>query len=278
MKPEEWEELLLGATERVKGIVSEVAAAGERRRYVGVGASGDRTLLADKVAEDELMKVLLGVPGTKVLSEEAGFRGDPDGNTLAVVDPLDGSSNFARGIPFYCTSVAVIEGNSLEDTTVGVVLNLVTGDVYHALRGKGTKRNGAMVHASRVADVSRAVLGIDISRENPERIARLNHLMSVASRHVHFGANALELSYVADGTIDAFVDTRGKIRITDLAAAYLVASEAGAEISDPQGNELGAIFDLEHRLSFVASANKPLHREILRMCGAADKGRTKPRA
>ena len=272
MKPEEWEELLLGATERVKGIVSEVAAAGERRRYVGVGASGDRTLLADKAAEDELMEVLLGVTGTKVLSEEAGLRGDPDADTLAVVDPLDGSSNFARGIPFYCTSVAIIEGNSLEDVKVGVVRNLVTGDVYHAVKGKGTKKNGATVHAGQVSNLSRALLGIDVSRENSERVAMLARLISAASRQVHFGANALELSYVSDGTIDAFVDVRGKIRITDLAAAYLVAEEAGAKISDPSGNELEAVFDLKHRLSFVASANAHLHREILKLCGAAGQG------
>ena len=272
MKPEEWEKLLLGATERVQGRISTVARSRERGRYVGIGASGDRTLLADKVAEDELMKAVLGVRGTKVLSEEAGFRGDEDGDTLAVVDPLDGSSNFARGVPFYCTSVAVVEGNSFEDIRVGVVRNLVTGDVYHAVRGKGAKKNGAPVRASRVSDVSRAVIGVDISRGSSELIAGLTPLIVVASRQVHFGANALELSCVSDGTIDAFVDIRGKIRITDLAAAYLVAAEAGAVISDAQGRKLRAAFDLKHRLSFVASANVHLHKEILRLIGGPAQG------
>jgi fructose-1,6-bisphosphatase/inositol monophosphatase family enzyme len=269
VKPEEWEKLLLGATERVRGRVSALARRGEGRNSVGMGASGDRTLLADRVAEDELMEALLSVTGTRILSEEAGFRGDPDGSTLAVVDPLDGSSNFARGIPFYCTSVAVVEGNSLGDIKVGVVRDLVTGDVYHAVRGKGTKKNGAPVRTSGLTDVSRAVVGIDISRGSCELIGRLAPLISSASRQVHFGANALELSCVSDGTIDAFADTRDKIRITDLAAAYLVAAEAGAEISDARGRELRAVFDLEHRLSFVASANVRLHKEILRLCRSA---------
>ena len=269
MKPEEWEELLLGATERVRGKISTLARRGEGRNSLGVGASGDRTLLADKEAEDELMKALLSVAGTRVLSEEAGFRGDPDGSTLAVVDPLDGSSNFARGIPFYCTSVAIAEGDSLEGIKVGVVRDLVSGDVYHAVKGKGAKKNGASVEASNVTDVSRAVLGVDVSRGGSELIERLAPLIGVASRQVHFGANALELSYVSDGTVDAFVDIRGKIRITDLAAAYLVAAEAGAEISDAQGRELRAAFDLTHRLSFVASANAQLHEEIMRLCGTA---------
>ncbi|HXW94207.1 MAG TPA: inositol monophosphatase family protein [Nitrososphaerales archaeon] len=269
MKPEEWEKLLLGVTERVRGKISPLSRRGERGKSVGVGASGDRTLLADKVAEDELMKCLLGVSGTRVLSEEAGYAGDPDGDTLAVVDPLDGSSNFARGIPFYCTSVAVVEGNALKDIKVGVVRDLVTGDVYHAVKGKGTKRNGVPVQASRVEDLSRAVVSIDISRGGADLIARVAPLITVASRQVHFGANALELSRVSDGTIDAFIDIRGKIRITDLAAAYLVAVEAGAEISDDHGNELRVVFDLEHRLRFVASANMRLHEEILRLCGPA---------
>jgi myo-inositol-1(or 4)-monophosphatase len=273
VKPEDWEKLLLGATERVRGKISTLAERDERGKSVGIGASGDRTLLADKVAEDELMKALLGVSGTRVLSEEAGFRGDPDGDTLAVVDPLDGSSNFARGIPFYCTSVAVVEGNSLEDIRVGVVRDLVTGDVYHAVRGKGTKKNGVQVRASRVTDVSRAVLGIDISRGSSELIARLSPLISAAGRQVHFGANALELSQVSDGTIDAFVDIRGSIRITDLAAAYLVAGESGAEVSDASGDELRGVFDLTHRLCFLASANAHLHKEILRLCGETGPGR-----
>ena len=273
MKPEEWEKLLLGATERVRGKISTLALREERGKSVGIGASGDRTILADKAAEDELLKALLSVKGTRVLSEEAGFRGDPDGNTLAVVDPLDGSSNFAKGIPYYCTSVAVVEGNSLQDIQVGVVRDLVTGDVYHAVKGRGAKKNGASVQASGETDVSRAVLAIDISRGSSELIGRLAPLISVASRQVHFGANALELSWVSDGTIDGFVDTRGKIRITDLAAAYLVAAEAGAEISDERGRELRAVFDLGHRLSFVASANLHLHKEILRLCGPAGPGR-----
>ena len=273
MTPEEWEELLLGATERVRAKVSALARKGEGRNSVGVGASGDKTLLADKAAEDELMEALLGVAGARVLSEEAGFRGDPEASTLAVVDPLDGSSNFAKGIPFYCTSVAVVEGKSLEDIKVGVVRDLVSGDVYHAVKGKGAKRNGVPVRTSGVADVSRAVVGMDISRGSAELIRRLTPLINVAGRQVHFGANALELSCMAGGTIDAFVDLRGKIRITDLAAAYLVAAEAGSVISGPRGEELEAVFDLEHRLSFVASADVRLHKEILELCRPAGPGR-----
>lgn len=266
MNPEEWERLLLAATAKVRVTVAALALKGEKGRSVGIGASGDRTLVADRAAEDELMKVLLTVRGTKVLSEEAGLKGNMDGRTLAVVDPLDGSSNFARGIPFYCTSVAVVEGRSLNDIVVGVVRDLVSGDVYHAVKGRGTKKNGAPVNTGGVNEISQAVLGIDMSRGGPELVKKLARLIGHAKRQVHFGANALELCYVADRTTDAFVDLRGSIRITDIAAAYLIASEAGAVITDPEGRELRADFDLEHRFSFVASSNGTLHKEILRLC------------
>lgn len=273
MSPEEWERLLLDATARVRETVAPLSLKGEREKSLGIGASGDRTLKADRAAEDVLMRAVLRVKGTKVLSEEAGLRGDMDGKTLAVIDPLDGSSNFARGIQFYCTSVAVAEGPTLGDISVGVVRDLVNGDVYHAVKGRGAKKNGVRVKTGRVPRVSQGVLGVDLSRGDPELVERLAQLIRSARRQVHFGANALELCYVADGTTDAFVDLRGSIRITDVAAAYLIALEAGAVITDARGGELRAAFDLEHRLSFVASANRALHKEILRLCEPAGVGK-----
>ena len=101
MSPEEWERLLIAATGKVRRKVSPLARRGERGREVGVGASGDPTIAADRLAEDDLLRTLKIAGSARVLSEEAGFAGDPGAKTLAVVDPLDGSSNFARGIPFY---------------------------------------------------------------------------------------------------------------------------------------------------------------------------------
>jgi len=266
VSPQEWERLLLDATERVKARVSEVALAGERGGIVGVGASGDKTLYADKAAEDELLRALEKGENVRVLSEEAGFRGPREAEELAVVDPLDGSSNFERGIPFYCTSVAMVEGDSVDDIVVGVVRDLVTGDVYHAVKGKGSKKNGVPIRTSEVTAVSGAVIGVDLSRGTTSLVADLSGLISGARRHVHFGANALEFCYVADRTIDAFVDLRGSIRITDFAAAYVIAKEAGAVVTGADGERLSVAFDLKHRFSFVASANGNLHKEILELC------------
>ena len=133
MTPEGWEKILLAATERVRQKVGPISSGSDRAKVVGRGASGDDTIYADKVAEDELLKALESAGAVRVLSEEAGAVGDLQASTLAVVDPIDGSSNFKRGIPFYCTSVAIVEGETIEDITVGGVRDLVSGDAYSAV-------------------------------------------------------------------------------------------------------------------------------------------------
>jgi myo-inositol-1(or 4)-monophosphatase len=262
-----WEKLLVDASERVLASTSAVALKGERGVFVGMGASGDRTTLADKVAEDALLKALGTVEGLRVLSEEAGEVGDRSAKTLAVVDPLDGSSNFIRGIPFYCTSVAIVEGPSLEDVSFGLVRNLVSGDVYSAWRGKGATKNGAPIRTSALDDPSKSVVGVDVSRGEAALVARLAPLIGSAGRVVHFGANALELCLLAEGNLEAFVDLRGRMRVTDFAAAFLIAREAGASISDSSGRALEPALDLAEGFSFVASANVPLHARILGLLG-----------
>ena len=268
MSPMEWEWLLLGATERARLRVTALAGGGDRGKTVGVGAAGDNTIYADKEAEDELLASLRKVGGVKVLSEEAGESGDASGKTLAIVDPVDGSSNFERGIPFYCASVAVVEGRTLDGAVAAVVRDLVSGEAFSATRGGGARRNGIRIGTSSVTSVSSAVVGVDISRSGEGVVRRLAPLIGKVKRQVHFGANALELCYVADGRTDAFVDVRGRIRITDFAGAYLIAREAGAVITGDDGNPLSPAFDLSHRFSFVASATPSLHREILELCRA----------
>ena len=262
MTPEGWERLLLSATAKVRPRVSWLARRGYRGRTVGVGAAGDKTIYADKAAEDILLAALKD-KGVRILSEEAGFVGDGAAKALAVVDPLDGSSNFSKGVPFYCTAVAIVDGDGADGIAVGVVRDLVTGDAYSATRGGGARKNGRPIRTSETRTLSEAVLGVDLSRGGPDTARLLAPLIAGAKRQLHFGANALELCYTAEGRTDAFVDVRGRIRITDLAAAYLIAAEAGAVISQKDGSKLAPTFDLEHRLSFVASANPALHKQIL---------------
>lgn len=273
MTPREWETLLLAATGRVGRRVSNLARKGGRGKTVGVGAAGDNTIYADRVAEDELLKALRW--RARVLSEEAGSVEDARSDVLAIVDPLDGSSNFEHGIPFYCTSVAIAEGNTMRSIMVGVVRDLVSGDAYSAVKGGGARKNGKKIQTSETVELSAAVVGVDLSKGGEGVARRLAPLVGAARRQVHFGANALELCYVAEGKTDAFVDLRSRTRVTDVAAGLLIAEEAGAEVTRADGSRLDAPFDLSQRLNLVASAGPGLHKQILELVGEGPRRRTK---
>jgi myo-inositol-1(or 4)-monophosphatase len=90
-------------------------------------------------------------------------------------------------------------------------------------------------------------------------------VMAEAKHLRHFGANALELCYVADGTIDAFIDIRGKLRTTDVAAASLIIREAGGILTTPEGRPLDSELDPKQKVEFIAAANGEVHQRILRL-------------
>jgi myo-inositol-1(or 4)-monophosphatase len=230
---------------------------------VGTGAAGDKTLLADKAAEREIIETLSKFPDVRVLSEEAGEVGKRDSRYVAVVDPLDGSSNFERGLPFYCTSIAIADGERLPSVFAALVRDLNTGDEFYAEKGRGAWKNGKQIHSSGVTSIREAAVGIDLSRASVDTVVGLAPLVSSVKRHLHYGANALELCFVAEGKLEALVDLRGKVRVTDLAAAYLISKEAGAVLSDREGKELNSLFELEPRMNIVGSANASIHRQIL---------------
>ncbi|MDG6991193.1 MAG: hypothetical protein JRM99_07220, partial [Nitrososphaerota archaeon] len=259
-------------TMRVWKEVAPLARRPGRGRTVGTGAAGDRTIFADKLAEDILVRDLTRVDGLRILSEEAGSLGAPSAGTVAVVDPLDGSSNFERGIPFYCTSIAIVEGDSTRDATAGVVRDLVSGDVYAARKGRGATKNGKPIRTAAGGDPKQAVVGVDFSGSPPGLVPGLEPLIAGVKRQVHLGANALELCYLAEGKTDSFVDLRGRMRVTDFAAANLIALEAGAEVTDPGGKELDLPLDLKQRFSFVASSGHSFHRRVLELCAASGRG------
>lgn len=260
----DWKKLLTSAASRAQEACQSVGAGRERGRHVGTGAAGDETLVADRETERVIMDSLLPAGDVRVLSEEAGRAGPKGARFLAIVDPLDGSSNFSRGIPFYCTSICVVDGPRLRDARYAVVRNLVNGDVYYSERGTGSFKNGRRLHPSAKTELPDSVAAVDMSKAKPEVIEALGPLSSKVGRQVHFGANALEMCMVADGEVDSFVDIRSRMRVTDVAGAYLIAKEAGAAVTSETGGELDPALDLKARINVVAACGADLHGKILR--------------
>ena len=127
--------------------------------------------------------------------------------------------------------------------------------------------NGAKIHVKEKFEENKYVVGMNISGVTPEKIELLKPIISKANHLRHMGANALELCIFARGLMDVFIDLRNKLRITDMAAAYLIVKEAGGIIISEEGSELEAEFNTNSRLSFVIAANKTVLADIVQTAG-----------
>ncbi|WP_309492342.1 inositol monophosphatase family protein [Candidatus Hecatella orcuttiae] len=260
-------ELLKEMASQIRRRTLRLAGTSEGAEPLGVGAGGDRTRLIDAESEDAVFSTLKkwGISCT-VVSEEKGFvapeRGPGEG--YLIVDALDGTNNALRGIPFYAVSLAAADRPRLSAVHTSLVQDLYHGETYWAVRGKGSYLDGKPLKASEVSTLQKALVGINFNPPIPRlQMRKISSLARRAKHSRHFGANALEVCYVASGRLDAFVDVRGRLRVTDLAAAYHILREAGGLIVDEQGRILDASADTPtQRVSFIAAGNPLLLAEI----------------
>jgi myo-inositol-1(or 4)-monophosphatase len=163
-------------------------------------------------------------------------------------------------------SLAVSATPYLRDVETALVCDPIHDVTYTAERGKGAFRNHKRIQPSEVTSLGEAVIGVDFNMLKIRKLLpRLLPLLEKVKHLRHFGADALELCYVADGKTDAFLDIRGKLRVTDMAAAYLILCEAGGVISTPEGEELDVTLDAAQRVAFVAAANKTIFEAIRKL-------------
>ncbi|MEM3788684.1 MAG: inositol monophosphatase family protein [Candidatus Bathyarchaeia archaeon] len=268
-KETDWITVLIHCRDNVKKRITPLleAARGQQQPSLGIGAGGDPIKQIDMEAEKAIVETLVrqGISFT-LISEESGLReyGENPNENYVIADPIDGTTNLTRGIPFYATSIAVSTKPKLNTIHTALVADLFHGTTYTAEKGKGAYRNDEKIAPSKQISLEDAVIGIDLNTYKAHEIApRLTSLIEKTKHIRHLGANALELCYVADGTTDAFIDIRGKLRTTDTAAAWLIIKEAGALLTTPDGKPLNAKLDPKEKLTFVASANQQIHEKIL---------------
>ena len=175
-------------------------------------------LVADEVATGALLDAGLGV-----CSEESGLQGE-DRSVIVVLDPLDGSTNAAQGIPWYATSFCAVDDLG---ALAALVLNLASGERYSAVRGGGAYRDGRPIQPSAITSLSEAIIGVS---GYPPRHLRWRQYRAL-------GAAALDLCSVADGRLDGFVDCHSH-GPWDYLGGTLVCREAGACVVDAAGREL----------------------------------------
>ena len=269
MKTEtEWLRILTSCKERVKKRVrSHLQFSKESYSNLGKGAGGDPMKPVDLVAEKAVIEVLQQHDITfTLISEESGVIefGDNPEQCYVTVDPIDGTTNLVRGLPLYASSIAISNKLTLSAVFAAMVTDLVHETTYTALEGKGAYRDGEKINSSKRGSLEDAVVGLDLNSYKVKEIAPQVTDLIHKTKHIrHFGANALELCYVADGTTDAFIDIRGKLRTTDMAAAFLIVKEAGGIITTPVGNALVVKLDPKQKTKFIASGNTKIHKTIL---------------
>jgi len=225
-------------------VARAVAGVGDWSRPGGRPGQYEIDIAADAAALD----VLVGA-GFGVLSEESGLT-EGDRRYLAVLDPIDGSTNASRGLRWYATSICVVDDDG---PYAALVVNQARVSCYEAVRGQGATRDGQRIAPSKVSALSDAVVSVS---GYPPRDFGWRQLRS-------FGAAALEICAVADGTLDAFAEWgRGGLGVWDYLGGMLVCRESGAAVGEALGREL-VVRSPDERRSPVAAANVALLGELL---------------
>jgi fructose-1,6-bisphosphatase/inositol monophosphatase family enzyme len=195
----------------------------------------------DLAADGAALPILHGA-GFAVLSEESGMTGESTSRFLAVIDPVDGSTNAHRKIPFYATSICVLDA---EGPLVGLVVNLATGTRYAAVRGGGADRDGAALKPSGCQELSSAIVGISGFPGHHPGWAQFRTL----------GAASLEFCAVAEGVLDAYMLVgRSTLYGWDYLAGLLICQEAGAVVVERDGAELVVRDDAPRRPIVAATS------------------------
>lgn len=188
---------------------------------------------ADTAAEAVVLEMIRDrFPDHAILSEEAGSNDVASGYTW-VVDPLDGTTNYAHRVPVFCVSIGVLEEG---EPLVGVIHDPLRGQTFVAERGGGGRLNGAPVHVSRVSDFGHTLVGFDWTHSNAGRQRILACLAGIAPRCGTvrgLGSAALALAYVAAGWLDAYFHPG--LKPWDAAAGMLLIAEAGGRCTTLEG-------------------------------------------
>jgi len=188
---------------------------------------------SEKLIFDSIRKKF---PDHTVIAEE-GSRSDADGDFVWYVDPLDGTNNYAHGLPFFCVSIGVFS-KSRERIEAGVVYNPFLDELFTALRGGGASLNGRRIGVSAIGDIGISMLatGFPYDRTGPLRknLGHFNDFMPLIQGIRRLGAAAIDLCYVACGRLDGFWE--GNLKPWDTAAGTLMVEEAGGRVSRYDGS------------------------------------------
>ena len=256
-EPDVWLAAFRTAVDAQKAIFAEHEGIEARNDYEGVGEGGDRTLVIDRLCEDTVFAELdrLHADGLEftAISEERGTVtfGDAEAPTRVVIDPIDGSLNARRTVPCHSLSIAVADGESMADVSLGYVYEFGADEEFVAVADRGATLDDRPLRVPEGDGLE--IVALEASK--PERVqAAAAALVGDAFRLRSPGSIAVSASYVAAGRFDGMLSTRDT-RSVDAAADQLLVREAGGHLSF--GGDLAeASLDLDARYGFVAARTR----------------------
>jgi myo-inositol-1(or 4)-monophosphatase len=252
----DWLELCRAARDDVSTVLAELPGRAEREPVVGAGEGGDDTTAIDRAAETAVLAHFAGLD-VRIVSEEAGIAGD--GPWTVVVDPIDGSLNAKRGIPFFSLSIAVADGGTMGDVVFGYVHDFGTAEEWTATRGGGARLQGEPLLERPKDELEILSFEATTTAYVSENAARFD---GVAHRLRVMGSLAITLCHLAAGRVDGVVSLKAA-RSVDIAAAQLLVREQGLAIELPDAPPfLDAPLDLVGRSRVAAAGNAELCAQL----------------
>jgi myo-inositol-1(or 4)-monophosphatase len=227
----------------------------------------DVTRKIDMVAEEALDSIIIeeGITA-RVISEELGERlvpADKEPDYTLVMDPIDGSANLVMGIPYYCTSLALSKKShsaTFADIDAGAVA-AVWGSTFYASKGKGAFYNGERLATKEHPEKPRYVVYSYGVGPIPKGVIALVERKCFVRT---MGSIALDMCFVAKGSLDAIMDTRNRISGYDIMASALILKEAGGVITDYGGGDMSGLPVNVSGISILGAANGMLHGKLLK--------------
>jgi myo-inositol-1(or 4)-monophosphatase len=248
-----WLVLCRAARDDVARVLEQLPYRAEREPVVGDGEGGDETTAIDAAAEAVILDRFRG-EDVRIVSEEVGSLGN--GRWTVVVDPIDGSLNAKRGIPFFSISIAVADGETMGDVVFAYVFDFGAQEEWTATRGGGAFLNGKPITERPKDELEILSFEATTTAYVSENAARFD---GVAHRLRIMGSLAITLCHLAAGRVDGVVSLKGA-RSVDIAAAQLLVLEQGLaiELPDVPTAFAAAPLDLEGRSRVAAAGNQEL--------------------
>jgi myo-inositol-1(or 4)-monophosphatase len=241
-------------------VVSPLLGTKEAAKKTKRGAGGDISMNIDIVAENAIIETLeLASVNLLLISEEVGerFIGDKEkakkNQSTLIVDPLDGSNNAVRGVPYCSVSIAYAIGTKTSDTKKAIVLNLNTKDIYWAEKGKGAFLNDTKIRVSDLDISQKCFFELNIPLEYlMKTLQDLTPLIRKFYRMRILGSSALTLCQIASGSMEVFINLRDSNRLVDVAAGMLILKEAGGKFFSLDGAAIDYPLSIDVRFPFIA--------------------------